>query len=279
MDLESPSRLPQFFGLVMIAGYLLVAITALTRSSYDIGGVFLVGPVLAVLSVPLIAKARRTEPDARIRPLFALGLLATVFAGFAHFLVDFKFYGGAADARRYSQQGAALAVQFWHGDFVPHLDIGLTGTGFIIVLTGIIYALIGPTVLGGYLVYSWLAFWGLYLSYRAFCTSMVGADYRRYALLVFFLPSLIFWSSGIGKGAWMMLCIGLALLGIARLLSGTSGAALPLLAGLAGSALARPHITALLVLALIAGVLVRRVEGANLLTPIIRVGTLAILGV
>ena len=34
---------------------------------------------------------------------------------------------------------------------------------------------------------------------------------RRYALLVLFLPSLLFWPSSIGKEAWMTLALGLAL--------------------------------------------------------------------
>ena len=209
--------------------------------------------------------------------LFTFGLLAIVFAGFVHFFVDFGFYGGVADARQYSAQGADLAAQFWQGDFVPHLGGPLVGIGFINLLTGIIYALIGPTIIGGYLFYSWLAFWGLYFCYRAFRTAMPGADHRRYAILVLFLPSLVFWSSGIGKGAWMTLCIGLALLGAARLLSRAPRSMLPLLAGLGGTALVRPHITAILVMALFTGVLVRRTINATLLNPIIRAITVVVM--
>jgi hypothetical protein len=276
-NIDLRSRLPLLFGLAIVTGYLLVTLAALARSSYNIAGVFLVGPALAVLSISLLARARRSEPDPWVGQLFTLGLLTMVFIGFLHLFVDYALYEGVADARRYSTQGAALAAQFWQGDFVPHLDIPLTGTGFIIVLTGIIYALIGPTIVGGYLVYSWLAFWGLYFCYRAFRTAMPGADHRRYALLVLFLPSLLFWSSGIGKGAWMTLCTGLALLGAARLLSSTPRSTLPLLAGLGGSALVRPHITALLVVALLSGVLVRRTVNATLLSPIARVTTIGVL--
>ncbi|MGH3975730.1 MAG: hypothetical protein ACRDS9_20720 [Pseudonocardiaceae bacterium] len=271
------SRLFLLFGLVLIAGYLLITIFQLARSSYDIAGVFLVGPALAVLSIPLLARARRTEPDPWVGQLFTFGLLAMVFAGFAHLFVDFSYYEGVADARVYSTQGAAWAAQLWQGEFAPHLDIPLIGTGFMYVLTGMIYALIGPTIVGGYLFYSWLAFWGLYFCYRAFRTAMPGADYRRYALLILFLPSLVFWSSGIGKGAWMTLCMGLALLGAARLLSSTTRWILPLLTGLGGTALVRPHITALLVVALLAGVLVRRTVNATLLSPIVHAATVGVL--
>lgn len=271
------SRLPVLFGLVFIAGYLFITIFELARSSYDIAGVFLVGPALALLSIPLLARARRTEPDPWVGQLFTYGLLAMVVAGFVHFFVDFNSYGGVADAQQYSAQGTVLAAQFWQGDFVPRLGVPLVGIGFVNLLTGIIYTLIGPTIIGGYLFYSWLGFWGLYFCYRAFRTAMPNADHRRYALLVLFLPSLVFWSSGLGKGAWMTLCIGLALLGAARLLSRTPRSMPPLLAGLGGTALVRPHITAILVMALFTGVLVRRTVNATLLNPIFRAATLGVM--
>ena len=87
------------------------------------------------------------------------------------------------------------------------------------MVTGIIYALIGPTVAGGYLVYSWLAFWGIYFCYVAFRTALPAADHRRYAVLVFFLPSILFWPSAISKETPMILCTGLTLLGATRLLN------------------------------------------------------------
>jgi hypothetical protein len=271
------SHLSLLFGMAVVTGYLLVTIWTLTRWSYDIAGVFLVGPVLTMLSIPLLARARRTEPDPWVGQLFTLSLLAMVFAGFVQFFFAFVYYSGDADVVLYSAEGKMLATWFWHGGLVPQLTFPLIGTGFISVLTGIIYTLIGPTIVGAFVLYSWLAFWGLYFCYRAFRTSIPDADYRRYAALVLFLPSLLFWSSGIGKGAWMTLCIGLALLGVARLISTTPRAVLPLLSGLGGSALVRPHITALLVVALVAGVLARRTVNANLLTPIVRVSTVGIL--
>lgn len=268
-------QLPLLFGLVLVAGYLLITIVALARSSYDIAAVFLVVPVLAALSVPMLSKAQRTEPDPWIGRLFVLGMLAMVSMGLIHFFVSLYFYRGG-DARLYSAQGAVIGAQFWQGNFVPHLDKPLVGNGFVYLLTGIIYAFIGPTSIGGYVAYSWLGFWGLYFCYRAFRTAMPEADHRRYAVLIFFLPSILFWSSGISKEAWMILCIGLVLLGTARLLSSTTRWVLPLLAGLAGTALVRPHVTALLVAGLLAGVLIRRDTHPTLLSPIVRVLSLVV---
>ncbi|PZS25546.1 MAG: hypothetical protein DLM61_19830 [Pseudonocardiales bacterium] len=277
IELDVRRQLPLLFGLVLVGGYLLITIVELARSSYDIAGGLLVLPVLAVLSVPLLARAQRTEPDSWIGGLFAPGLLAMMSMGLIHFFVSFILYRGVADARLYSARGAALSSRFWQGDFGPNLGYSLVGVGFVILLTGLMYALIGPTLLGGYLVYSWLAFWGLYLCYRAFRTAMPGADHRRYAVLVFFLPSVVFWSSGLGKEAWMILCSGLTLLGAARLLSSTARWALPLIAGLAGTSLVRPHITAILFVGLLTGMLIRKTAYPTLLSPIVRAVTTVVL--
>jgi hypothetical protein len=107
-------------------------------------------------------------------------------------------------------------------------------------------------------VFSWLGFWGLYLSFRAFRLAMPEGDHRRYALLVFFLPSLVFWPSSLGKEAWMMFTIGIALYGAARILVRLAGGYLLFAAGLGGTALVRPHVTLLLFGALFAAFLLRR---------------------
>ena len=226
----------------------------------------------------MLAKARRTEPDPWIGRLFTFALLAMLTMGLVHIFLSVTLYQGG-DAALYSSEGTALAAQFWQGDFVPHLDRSLIGSGFMYVLTGIIYAIIGPTITGGYLVYSWLAFWGIYFCYRAFRTAVPVADYRRYAVLVFFLPSILFWPSAISKETPMILGAGLTLLGAARLLSSTPRWIIPLLAGLAGTALVRPHLTALLVAGLLAGVLIRKIANRTLLTPIVQVASIVMVAV
>ena len=66
------------------------------------------------------------------------------------------------------------------------------------------------------------------------------------AACVFFLPSMLFWPSSIGKEAWMTLCLGLGTLGVARLYVRARFGFLPLALGLAGAAMVRPHIAVML---------------------------------
>jgi hypothetical protein len=266
-------------GLAGIAAYAGVLGIAMASSTYDVWGALVVGPCLLAVSWPLLTAVLRREQDGFVRRVIVVAFAVKVAGALLRWAVAFVLYDGSADAARYDKEGAVVAGHLRDGLFTVDLGVPLVGTGFLILLTGIVYAVIGPTLLGGYLVFAWLGFWGLYLFYRAFRIAMPGANHRRYALLVFLLPSMVFWSSGIGKEAWMSLCIGLATLGAARLLTGARGAALPLALGFLGSAAVRPHMTALIFVATVAGYLFRRDAHRTALTPLIRTVTLAALAV
>ncbi|MGH9284063.1 MAG: hypothetical protein ACRD0M_00060, partial [Acidimicrobiales bacterium] len=123
---------------------------------------------------------------------------------------------------------------------------------------GMVYAVIGPTEVGGFLVFSWMGFLGLFLFYRAFRMALPNADARRYALLLFFLPSLVFWPSSIGKEAWVTLTLGLTAYGGARLIARRPGAFLVFGLGMAGLTTVRPHTALIAFAALTVGYLLRR---------------------
>ncbi len=98
-------------------------------------------------------------------------------------------------------------------------------------------------------------------------------DTWRYAILLLFLPSILFWPASLGKEAWVTLGIGLMAYGSALLLSGYRTWAVPLLVGVLVTGVVRPHITAALFTALaLAWFLRRRSRPANELTPLTYVG-------
>jgi hypothetical protein len=253
-------------GTTAVVAYLLLFVWAMGSLSYDVWGALLVAPVLLVVTVPLLVHAGRKEPDPWVTKVVVLALVTKLAGALVRYAVAFEVYQGSADASGYHGAGRRLAEGFWNGTYaevyaqeVPEL----VGTEFIRVLTGWLYIVTGPTKLGGFLVFSWLGFWGLYLSFRAFRTAFPDGDHRRYALLVFFLPSLVFWPSSLGKEAWMMFTIGIALYGAARILVRATGG-YPLFAlGLAGTALVRPHVTLLLFVALLGAFLLRRGRGTR----------------
>lgn len=247
--------------LVVVAGVAVASMLAgLVLLPYDIAGAGVAVVGLAAVSTPLLVRACRGEDDLWVRAILVAGLVAICVAGLVRYQVFLSVYGHLGDVEIYQQHGVALARQFWHGDFTTAEDLPMSGplqvgTQAMFMLTGVAYALVGPTLFGAYLCFSWIAFWGLYLCYRAGCIATPELDRRRFALLVFFLPSTLFWSSGIGKEAWIMLGIGLCLYGTARLCTDAAGAVLPLLAGVALTTVIRPHIAVALIAAMCAALL------------------------
>jgi hypothetical protein len=244
-------------GLALIA-VIGVGVGLLARTSYDLLIAALVAPVLVAISLPALFKQAAREND----PLFALmligALLAKLAGGFLRYYVAFGIYGGRSDAAAYWTDGLTLGPNLRHGIFPGVHLFGLSGTNFIRFISGVTVAGIGPSLLGGYLVFAWLGFWGLFLFYRAFTIAVPEGSRRWYAALVFFLPSLIFWPSGVGKEAWMLLGLGLTAFGAARMLSGRSWNGLIYAAlGFATCAFVRPQIAALVAIALVMALLLR----------------------
>lgn len=251
---------------------------AVEHTSYDTWGGVLVATVLVLASLPLVIWLARKEDDPRVARLLPWALLLKLGAALARLAVAFGVYDGVADASTYHTAGEMLAPMYRRGDFSG--DVGsFIGTGFLKALTGVVYTVTGSTRLGGFVVFSWMGFWGLYLFYKAFCLACPEGDRWRYALLVFLLPSLLFWPSSIGKEAWMTLTLGLAAYGAARILTRSRGGFLTLILGLAGTVVVRPHVSAILMVSLVAAYLLRRPPaGPSLLNPVAKLVGVLVLG-
>lgn len=76
-------------------------------------------------------------------------------------------------------------------------------------------------------------------------------------MLVFLLPSLLFWPSSIGKESWPFFFLGLCAYGAARFFRYGPGCLILVAAGLIGTVTVRPHIAVLVVVALVAAQIAR----------------------
>jgi hypothetical protein len=139
-------------------------------------------------------------------------------------------YGGVADYTRYIYRGAAMASSFRHFNFTlpPGLG-GIVDNGSISIVAAGLFALVGINQTAAFLIMSFLSF--------------IGAGNRRYGYLVFFLPSLIFWTADVSKEAIMIFLLGLLTYGCAQVLARKGGfrAWLLILAACAGSVFIRPN--------------------------------------
>jgi hypothetical protein len=246
--------------LLIVSGLIVALALAMNRTSYDIWGALWVAPLLCGLTVPIANRMARQESDPRVGRVVLAAFWVKMLGAVVRYVMVNGFYG-SGDAIRYSNAGKVLAPAFRHGDYT---NLGqITGTRFPELLTGQIFALIGPSNLGGYMVYAWLAFVGVILMVRAFRIAVPDGDHRRFRLLVLFYPSLLFWPASIGKDAWMVFSIGVAVYGLARLLTGRTASGLVILGlGLWWATIVRPHIALLLVVASAAAVIVRSVAPA-----------------
>jgi hypothetical protein len=270
-------------GLALIAVVVGGALILSGLSSFSDWGALPVGLVLLLISLPVLGRQSRRESDPKLFWLLLLALLFKLVGAVIRHYVAFNVYGGVADATGYHGAGVRLAENFRHGNFHTGLT-SLSGTNFIELLTGAVYTIIGPTRLGGFLFFSWLGFWGLFLSYRAFTLAVPEGRNRSYARLVFLLPSMMFWPSSVGKEAWMIFSIGIAAYGAARVLTGrTIRGVLIAAIGMWFAALVRPHVAAMIGVALVAGYLLRRPRAeSRQLAPIFKgvaLGGLAVIAV
>lgn len=251
---------------------------AVEHTTYDTWGGLVVSLVVVLVSVPVVIRLARREEDRRVARLLPWALGLKLAASLARLAVTFGVYDGVADASTYHTAGELLAPMYRRGDFSGDVG-GLIGTGFVKSLTGAVYAVTGATRLGGFMIFSLMGFWGLYLFYRAFCLACPEGDHWRYARLVFLLPSLLFWPSSIGKEAWMTLTLGLAAYGAARIVARHRGGFAVLAVGLTGTVMVRPHVSAILMVSLVAAYLLRRPpSGTSLLSPVAKLVGILVLG-
>ena len=175
-------------------------------------------PIIAILEVLAVVATRRMN-DGR-----NFDLAGIVLAGFAMKLVFvalrynsiYATYNGVGDSEAYHENGVRLAKAYRMLDFSEPANQKVPGTGFIRIVTGYVYAIFAPKIAVGYIVYGLFGFVGCYLLYKAFELAVPGGDRRRYALLIFFWPSMLFWPGSIGKEAWVLLGIGMFAYGGAR---------------------------------------------------------------
>ena len=239
-----PSAAP-VLGLLVVGAGLLVGAMLLGHLGSDQLGALIVVAVLLALTIPLAVLLGRLDEDRGLATLLLAAFGAKMIGAWVRYKVLYDVYEGSGDAARYYDVGVQLADQIKQGNYA----FGeISGSRFMEILSGIAYTVLPRSELAGFVFFSWVAFLGLILFSRAIRIALPDADHRRYDLLLFFLPTLVFWPSSIGKEAWMVFVLGLASSGAARLFAHYPSGLVPLGLGLWGATVVRPHL-ALMVLA------------------------------
>lgn len=261
----------------MTAAGTLVAVTGVGSS---LPVCVLVAVALVLATVPVAHHLSRVEGNPWLgRVVVASAVLHLVCAPLQIYVID-HFYHGVSDWTRYVHQGALLADNWRAGHFTTAgTGIGgLVGLGMVSVIGGVVMTVVGPDQLATFLVFAWLAFAGTVCFYRAFSITFPEADRRRYAVLVFFFPSILFWTADLGKESIILVSMGVASLGIARVLARLPGGYLLVVAGTAIGAGVRPDELLVLVVAFVVAFPFRRVAGDRPLTAVQRGASVVFLG-
>jgi hypothetical protein len=242
--------------LLLLVGYGVVFTLAMRSGDANTFSALVIGPVLLLATIPIAYRVARTAGDPALALIITAGLVVKFAGSVIRYVVLQQVYE-IGDANRYHNVGSVLSEKFADGDY----DFGsgqIVGTKFIGIVTGFMYMLTGPTKLGGFFVFAWLAFMGQLCFYLAFRTAVPTGDHRRYALLVFFLPSIVFWPASIGKDAWMAMSLGIGAFGAARVLRGRPGGLVLTGTGALAATMVRPHVAVLLVASFLVALLVQR---------------------
>ena len=224
--------------------------------------------LLVLLCFPLIRWA--VGPDPTLRAIAYGGLVAKIGGT----VLRFQLTADSSDALLYNARGARIAGWLAEGMVWPNehrVQGGGHGTTNLSYVVGWFYHRVGVDKLTAYVAWAFLGFLGLLLIFRAASAAVPQLDRRRYALLLFFLPSLLFWPASLGKDAWMLCALGFATTGVAAVTShryslvGMTSLAF----GLLMAGWIRPHVAALATVALLSALIWPGRVGKNVLQQVI----------
>ena len=258
---------------------MLLVFHAMNTVSYDQWGALVIAPLLLALAWPIIARIGRNTDQAWLPRLLWASLCLKLLAGYGRYLVAFSLYDGRSDARRYDLVGKDLADAFLNGSFHAP-EQGTTGTGFMMILTGVVYVLIGSSLVGGFLVFSWLSFWGLVPDLQGVRASRCPR--RTTSGTPGCCSSCPRCCSGrpasARKPGWCSASASTTL-GAAWLYTRHRFAFITMVAGLTGTAMVRPHVTLMLFAGIFFGYLFRSNRGQSILAPVWKlVGVVLLVG-
>lgn len=252
---------------VTILGGVLV-LAAIATAALSFGLVSWAAAVFVVVGLVMahwIGRRIATEADAKWLPSMLTVAYAAKLVGalIRYYAVTVVYQSG--DSLGYHRVGLDLAEQWKTLQGVPTAPGGGAGTRFVELATGLFYVPAEPSILVGGFVFASLSFLGTVALYAAFRRALPNRALRRYALLLFFLPSMLFWPGTLGKEALMILFLGVASYGAVTLLERLRpGFLLVFGLGVLGMAAVRPHVAVMLVAAFVVALILSRRSGSKL---------------
>jgi hypothetical protein len=263
--------LPWAGALVVVVVAAVGAVVGLAPYDVQIVALLLLGAVVA--ATYLIPRAVAREPSVTVFLLGAAFVVKLLGTAVRYMMLEVVFQGG--DALSYHEAGEAGYQLVRSFDFT-FIQEPYFGTDFLEDSVAFLYAVTGPSIFGAFLVYSLLSFVGTWFFYRAHRIAFPDGDARIFFFVLFFLPTMAFWPSSLGKDSLIVFGLGLATYGLAKLLRRINAkAAFQLLAGTAVAFGVRPAVG---VMFLFGAAVAFLAHPGNLRSPLARPISLAFAG-
>lgn len=279
LDFPLRSRFDPSIAVVLVCAGIVGAIGfgfVLGYDDIDLRGAIVVPAVLCFVTLPFARNVERRRGTG-LANIITLAFLTKMLGAYVRYVVEYFVYDGG-DSQLYHRSGVAIATEYLNGErSFGSLFPTSFGTQFIEELNGLVELISGRSILASFMVFSWFGFFGLWAIVAAVRRALPEVNIRLYAILVFFLPTSLFWSSALGKDAWMLLGIGLFAAGAARLFTAQARGLVFLIAGGFATGMVRPHVTFLLLAAFSIAYTVARGRRGRALSPILTMVTIALI--
>jgi hypothetical protein len=236
-----PSFVPVLLCLALSGGLGLLMATG----DYNLQGTIIALPTISLIAYLVLKKFSSTDSWNYLHRWFIGGLVLKCVFGIVNLYISLNLYGDI-DVARYDLVGRSIAQNIWRLQFDQVVPFLKWGTDSINIFTGLVYSVIGPSIIGATILYALLGFLGSFLFYRAFQTAFPEGDRRLYTIFVLCYPSILFWANGIGKDTLVFLFMGIFAYGAAHLLTGRLSGITALVIGLLGVTWVRPYMAAIL---------------------------------
>ncbi len=211
--------------------------------------IYLYLAVILGLAIALYRRGIKPVSPTFAGSFFALALIVKLLSSLVRYWTVVDVYDMAADAPAYHAEGILLAPYFRDFDFSILEWYVFRGEGStrMAILTGVLYSFMPASMAGSFLFFAGLAFAGSVLFYRSVRMASPEKSAVAYTAFVFFLPSILFWPSSLGKDAWVFFCSGLVAWGwVSFVRRHNFGGLLIVAGGLLLVNVVRPHIAAFL---------------------------------
>lgn len=258
--------------LLVIAG----AITGVAMGDNTVLGAMVVVPVLYGLTIVIARRFEEADGNPVVYSLIMAGFILKCAGVVVRYLLSATVYGGS-DANEYQRYGVQIANGLRRGQLVSAGSY--VGTGFLRLLTGIVYTVSPMSKLAGFFVFGWFSYVGTLLFWRAYRKAISDRNDLRYLQWLILLPTLWYWPSALGKDAFMVLCLGCAAYGAACVL--TTRPLLGWLAialGIAGVSEVRPHIGLMVFAGLVLAMLLRKWPQKGKFFALLSIGLVVVAG-